>query len=145
MDRIITDAPRIQQWMHERSGLPIQRDFHGVAREVNGEIVSSFGYDSFQDGGCAFHACTDRPYTKALLRWAFKIPFEQWGYRYMVGVVSAKNLKSLTLARKLGFKEVGRLPGELHFFALQKEDCRWLKLAEKQRCQAAEKSPMLPI
>lgn len=112
--------------MHERSGLPIQRDFHGIAREVDGEIVSAFGYDSFQDGGCALHACTDRPYTKTLLRLAFKIPFEQWSYRYLVGVISAKNLKSLRLADKLGFREVGRLPGELHFFALQKEDCRWL-------------------
>lgn len=141
-DRIISDGPRIQQWMHERSGLPLQAKFFGVARELDGAIVSAFGFDSFQDGGCAFHACTDRPFTKGLIRWAFAIPFIQWKYRFMVGIISAKNLKSLKLARKLGFTEVGCLPGELHFFALKKEDCRWIP-AEKQLCQAAEKSPML--
>lgn len=126
MDRIISDGPRIQAWMHARSGLPIQRNFHGVAREVDGEIVSAFGFDSFQDDGCALHVCTDRPLTKTLVRWAFHIPFEQWGYDYLAGMVSAKNLKSLKLATKLGFKEVGAIPGKLHFFALQKEECRWL-------------------
>lgn len=142
-DRIISDGPRIQQWMHERSGLPLQAQFHGVARELDGVIVSAFGFDSFQDGGCAFHACTDRPFTKTLIRWAFGIPFLQWNFRYMVGIVSAKNLKSLNLARKLGFSEVGSLPGELHFFALQKEDCRWIP-AEKQLCQAAQRPPQHP-
>lgn len=143
MDRIVADSPRIQQWMHARSGLPLQKEFHGVAREVDGELVSAFGFDSFQPAGAAFHACTDRPFTKTLLRWAFKIPFEQWNFRYLIGVVSANNLNSLRLADKLGFREVGRLPGELHFFALQKQDCRWLRPAEKQhvRRQQGTSSP----
>lgn len=139
MDRIISDGPRIQKWMHERSGLPIQAQFHGVAREVDGEIVSAFGYDSFQDEGCALHVCTDRPLTKTLVRWAFKIPFEQWGYQYLAGIVSAKNLKSLRLATKLGFTEVGRIAGRLVCFELEKEKCRWLH--ERRRISTQSTGP----
>lgn len=130
--------------MHERSGLPIQRDFHGVAREVDGEIVSAFGYDSFQDEGCALHVCTDRPLTKTLVRWAFRIPFDQWGYSFLAGIVGAKNLKSLRIADKLGFREVGQIPGQLHFFAMQKQDCRWLtpeKQHERRRISTESTRP----
>lgn len=134
MDRIIADGPRIQAWLHKHSGLPLRGDFHGVAREVDGEIVSAFGYDNFTDGGCALHVSTTRPLTKGLVLWAFRIPFEQWGFRFLFGLVSAKNLKSLHLAGRLGFKEAGGIPGEVTFFALQKQDCRWLT-PEKQHEQ----------
>jgi RimJ/RimL family protein N-acetyltransferase len=126
VDRIIVDGPRIQQWLHEQSGLPLKGDFHGVARELDGEIVSAFGYDNFTDGGCALHVSTLRPLTRTLVRWAFRIPFEQWGMRFLMGCVSAKNLKSLNLATKLGFEEAGNIPGEVVFFALKKEQCRWI-------------------
>lgn len=126
MDRLIADGPRIQQWLHEQSGLPLKGDFHGIAREVDGVIVSAFGYDNFTDGGCALHVSTTRQLTRRLVQMAFRVPFEQWGYRFLFGLVSAKNLKSLNLATKLGFKEAGGIPGEVTFFALQKQDCRWL-------------------
>jgi RimJ/RimL family protein N-acetyltransferase len=126
VDRLITDGPRIQAWLHQQSGLPLKGDFHGVARELEGEIVSAFGYDNFTDSGCALHVSTIRPLTRTLVQWAFRIPFEQWGFRFLMGCVSAKNLKSLNLATKLGFTEVGRIDGEVHFFSLKKQDCRWL-------------------
>lgn len=132
-DTIIADAPRIQAWLHQQSGLPLKGDFHGVARELDGEIVSAFGYDNFTDGGCALNVSTTRPLTRTLLWWAFHIPFEQWGFRFLMGCVSAKNLKSLNLAAKLGFTEVGRIEGEVHFFALQKQDCRWIQHEQRRR------------
>lgn len=126
VDRIIADGPRIQEWLHSKSGLPLKGDFHGVAREIDGEIVSAFGYDNFSDGGCALHVSTTRPLSRGLVQWAFRIPFEQWGFRFLMGCVSAKNLKSLNLAYKLGFTKAGEIEDEMVFFKLKKQDCRWL-------------------
>lgn len=144
VDRIIADGPRIQAWLHKQSGLPLRGDFHGVARELAGEIVSAFGYDNFTDGGCALHVSTLRPLTKTLVLWAFRIPFEQWGMRFLMAVGSAKNLKSLRIAAKLGFKEAGTIPGEVVFFALQKQDCRWLSQPRDNNEQRRRISPPGP-
>jgi len=121
--------------MHARSGLPIQQEFHGVAREVNGQIVAAFGYDSFQPAGCALHLCIDSPtgLNRALLGAAFSVPFKQWGYKYLAAIIQTSNAKSLTIAARLGFNRVGEIPGELWFGVMYRDDCRWLKPAERVR------------
>lgn len=144
MDRLIADGSRIQEFLHARSRLPLQRDFHGIAREVDGEIVSAFGFDSFQDESCALHTATDRPYTRALVRGAFWIAFRQWGYKRLYAIIQTKNVKSVKLAKQLGFTRVGET-ADLWFGVLEQEDCRWLAPPKRQRtCQAAAPLPVLP-
>ena len=143
-DRLISDGSLIQRWLHERSRLPIQKDFHGVAREVNGEIVSAFGYDSFQPKSCALHTCTDRPYTRELLHAAFWIPFEQWQYERIYAIIQTGNAKSLNLAQRLGFRTIGATP-DLWFGVLNKQECRWLMPPKRQRDVRRQLSSVSPI
>lgn len=119
--------------MHERSRLPVTRDFHGLARELDGQIVSAFGYDHFQDDGCSFHACNDHPqgFTRPLLFKGFEVPFRQWNYKYLAGIIGTDNVKSLNLAKRLGFVQVGEIPNHLWMGVMYRDKCRWLKLAEK--------------
>lgn len=133
VDRLIGDAPRIQDWMHARSGLPIMRDFHGLAREVRGSIVAAFGYDSFQPGGCQLHLCVDTQdgLNRTLLAKAFQVPFIQWNYSYLLAIIQEQNTKSLNMATRLGFKKFGEVPGHLRFGVMYKDDCRWLKLGQR--------------
>lgn len=137
-DKLIADPARIQEWIHARSGLPVQERFRGLAREVNGEIVAAFGYDSFQDQSCAFHAASAGPgaITRRLVRMAFVVPFLQWQYKCLIGIINEGNKASLKLAHDLGFDEFAVLPeacssGSLRFLSLNKRDCRWLKPAER--------------
>jgi L-amino acid N-acyltransferase YncA len=121
------DSPRIQQWMHERSKLPLHVHFHGIAQtDARGDITAAFGFDSFQERGCALHLCAAAPLTKGLLRATFRTAFRQWGYRYLACIISADNVRSLNMARRLGFKEVGVVPGELWYGVLYPADCKWL-------------------
>ncbi len=135
MDQLIgereIDWYRIQAWMHERSKLPIQKDFRGVARERDDQIVAAFGYDSFQTDGCALHLCADGPsaISRLLLRRAFEVPYIQWQYSYLVAIIHASNGKSLRIAEHLGFVTVGEIPGHLWFGSMTRDQCRWLKLA----------------
>lgn len=133
VDRLISDSPRIQEWMHARSGLPIMRDFHGIARELDGKIVGAFGYDSFQPGGCAMHLCLESAaaLNRQLLWQAFRVPFEQWNYSYLLAIIQEHNVKSLNMATRLGFKKFGEVPGHLRFGVMYRDDCRWLKLGQR--------------
>lgn len=107
------------------------REFHGIGREVNGEIVAAFGYDSFQPRACQFHVCADPTgISKTLLMKAFQVPFNQWGYFTLIGIVQQTNEKSLRIAHRLGFTSFG-LAGGLEFFKMDREDCRWLGPANK--------------
>jgi len=139
MDRLINDDARIQEWMHARSRLPIQKEFRGIAREVNGNIVAAFGYDCFQDWGCQLHAVADpRGFNKTLLRIGFQVPYVQWGYDCLLGMIAASNVKSLKFAAHLGFTEVARVMNDsstdgLVFWKMRRQDCRWLAPAERTK------------
>lgn len=119
--------------MHERSGLPIARDFHGIARERNGRIIAAFGYDYFQPTSCSLHVCVDTPdaINRSLLSKGFEVPFIQWGFTSLFCVIQMTNKKSLNIAARLGFEEVGVIPDALWFGVLWRDKCRWLKLAER--------------
>lgn len=126
---LIADGPRIQQWMHERSKLPLQLRFHGIAQTAaDGRLTAAFGFDSFQEHGCALHLCVENGagISRGLLQAAFRTAFRQWGYRYLACIISADNYKSLNMARKLGFQGAGVIPGELWFGVLYPRDCKWL-------------------
>jgi hypothetical protein len=115
--------------MHERSGLPILKDFHGIAREADGKIVAAFGYDSFQKTGCAMHLCIDEghPLDRELLAKAFKVPFIQWNYQHLFAIIQKDNAKSLNMAVRLGYIRTGETP-DLWMGVMLRDDCRWLKL-----------------
>lgn len=140
VDRLIADPERIQGWMHERSGLPFHAVFRGLAREIDGEIVAAFGYDNFQDWSCTIHIATASPtaINRTLLRYAFEVPFNQWQYKCLIGIIAEGNKASRRVADKLGFTEFAILPdahpsGSLRFFRMYKGDCRWLKLAARSK------------
>lgn len=121
----------------------MQRDFHGIAREVDGEIVSAFGFDSFQPKSCALHTCTDRPYTRSLLRAVFWYAFTEWGYDRLYAIVRQDNPKSLNLAFRLGFRTIGETP-DMWFGSLEKQDCRWLAPAKEATTCPVAAAPLQP-
>lgn len=128
--------------MHARSGLPLQQEFRGIARiDAAGEIVSAFGYDSFQPYGCQLHLCTEAPLTRDLLRTAFMVPFIQWNYSFLLAIIQEQNRRSLNMAARLGFTEIAAVPGHLRIATMYKADCRWIYLAERAKCPAAPRLP----
>jgi L-amino acid N-acyltransferase YncA len=111
--------------MHSRSGLPIQIAFHSIAREVDGVIVSAFGFDSFQPESCALHTATLVPYTRSLLQETFWTIFCQWNYKRCYAIIQTSNHKSLNLGVRLGFRELARTE-DLWFGVLERDTCKWL-------------------
>jgi hypothetical protein len=137
MDRLIHDDDRVYDYIAGKSGLVHVRDFIGIAREVDGQLVAAVGYDHHQDWSCSFHiAAEPRGIDRLLLRMMFEVPFKQWDYRLLLGIIQAGNAKSLNIASRLGFSTVLSLAdahpsGSLEFWTLRREDCKWLALNEK--------------
>lgn len=127
----------IHGWVSQRSGLVWVEDFCGIAeKDKDGQIVAAVGYDHHQDKSCMFHIAADRPLSRTLLWRAFQVPFEQWGYEWLIGVVQAGNGKSLNIAARLGFKTLVTLPGahpsgSLEWFAMRRSECPWLEITRK--------------
>jgi RimJ/RimL family protein N-acetyltransferase len=69
--------------------------------------------------------------------WAmFDYPFEKLGLKVILAVIAGNNVKSLRLSRKLGFKELAKIPdaiddGGLVIFTMRPADCRWLTLGAR--------------
>jgi RimJ/RimL family protein N-acetyltransferase len=133
------DADSIQAWLHARSGLPLQRDFYGIARRVDNEIVAAFGFDSFQPNGCQLHLGS-KPHglTRGLLQAVFRTAFMQWKFKYLAAIIQTTNAQSIHIAGRLGFKPCGQIPGELYFGVLYANDCRWLGECNVRRRKDSE-------
>lgn len=139
MDQLIHDNERVYQWIHARSGLVRVSDFVGIAREVDGQIVAAFGYDHHQNSSCMFHVAAEPGgISRWMCRKGFEVPFDQWRYQVLIGVVQAGNVKSREIAARLGFTECLVLPGAhpsgaLHWFSMYRPQCKWLTNNEKNK------------
>lgn len=137
MDRIIRDDLRVFTWISAQSGLVKVQDFIGFGREVNGRLVAAVGYDHHQDWSCSFHiAAKSRGISREFLWRMFEVPFCQWKYRLLLGIIQEGNKASLNIASRLGFSMVLPLAdahpsGSLQFWTMRSEDCKWLTLNEK--------------
>lgn len=126
-------------WISQRSGLVRVADFVGIARELNGEIVAAAGFDHHQNTSCSFHIASKvGGINRDFLFKLFDVPFNQWKYSVLLGIIQRGNDKSLNIARRLGFSQFSSLPGahpsgSLDFFRLYASDCHWLKKLEKLR------------
>jgi L-amino acid N-acyltransferase YncA len=127
----------VHGWISQRSGLVWVEDFCGIAQKgQDGQIITAVGYDHHQDKSCMFHLATDRSLSRELLWRAFQVPFEQWGYNVLIGIIQSSNAASLNIAARLGFKTFATLPGahpsgSLEFFAMRREECPWLSIKRK--------------
>jgi RimJ/RimL family protein N-acetyltransferase len=71
--------------------------------------------------------------TRDLLWAAFDYPFNQLGCERVFSLINENNTKSLEFNRKLGFKEVTRIPGMFLdgaaiITAMEETDCRWHRI-----------------
>jgi RimJ/RimL family protein N-acetyltransferase len=128
MDKLIFDREPIHAWINQRSGLIWVADFCGIARQIDGRIVAAVGYDHHQDSSCSFHIATERGgLSHGLWHNMFDVPFRQWKYKVLLGIVQAGNARSLNIARRLGFQNFATLPdahpsGSLEFWKMTAAD-----------------------
>jgi hypothetical protein len=124
----------LYDWINDRIGLAFSTDFRAFGRVVDGKIVGVVAYTGHTGKACQMHMAGDHPrwITPTFLRTAFHMPFVEWGYEVVFGMVPSGNEVALKMDLKLGFKLLHTVPnahpdGALHLLMMNKADCRWLR------------------
>lgn len=120
-------------WLTARC--PYDPSPHAVALGVerDGELVGAVAYDDFNGASMAMHCAGEGAWlSRAVLRCLFDYPFRRAGVRAVVGTVSSSNERALSLNRRLGFVERGRVPdadpdGDIVVMSMTRGECRWIE------------------
>jgi len=117
-------AARIEGGYHEERSRAI-----GLMK--NGEYVAGVIYENWNKRSIFCHIAIDGQITPSYLAAIFDYPFNVCGVEKIIVSVFDTNAKSLTLVKKMGFKEEAKLQdaqpnGDIVLLVLNKSNCRFL-------------------
>jgi len=98
------------------------------------KIVGVVGFDHWGPTSVEMHVTGEPGFvSKELLYKTFAYPFVIGDLDVVLGRIDSNNAKALRFNKHLGFKEMCRIPnaarsGDLVVMAMQKSECRWLKI-----------------
>lgn len=106
-----------------------------VRVDDDGNFIGGVLYTDYTGQSIRIHMAGVRPgwATPDLLWMAFDYPFNQLRVGLLLGTVRSTDKLVLRLDRRLGFKEIGRIPGavrggDLVLLSMSRMQCKWLKL-----------------
>ncbi len=137
-----TDRDMVCEYFFAKMQLQPTADFRGVLHvpvEYEHEVASmdhvgiAVGYCGFIGRTCCMHTVITRPdlLTARMMREFFGYPFNVCGVECALALVESSNGPSLKFCKKVGFKEVHRIPNgglddDLVMLQMLRADCRWL-------------------
>lgn len=121
-------------WLRRMTTAALTDTAQGVAaKDRDGRTRGVVVFDLWTPASAHCHVALSTPIAaRSLLKPAFHYLFEYGERRMALGVVRAKNTKSLSLALALGFSEWTRvvdgweLGEDLVLLYMRREECRWL-------------------
>lgn len=130
--RFVSLGRRHWDWLHARTGINYISDTKGVAAESNkGTILGVCACDTWTITGCQIHIAIDNPIclkNERFQKEVFNYIFGVARRKMAIGIIPANNERALRFDRKLGFREVYRIPDgsdegvDLVIMILRKED-----------------------
>lgn len=129
-------APADLGWLVSRAECTLTPAARAIkAVSPSGEIRGMVAYDCWTPNACQAHMAVDAPVAwRALIRPAFRYPFQQAGKSVILASIPAGNARSVHLAKRLGFRETYRVTDgwatgeDLVLFEMRRCECRWLEV-----------------
>ena len=126
--------PEEYQWLVERAGCDITTGYKAIkVVDDTGKIHGMVGYGNWTANAVVLTIALDNPAAlREVLKWGFRYPFEQCNRGIALAVVRGNNKRSLSLCRKVGFREVYRVKDgidigeDMVMFQMRREDCRYI-------------------
>jgi hypothetical protein len=142
---IETSMPElVHAFFSHRLGLHQSTDFRGVLYAADrpddspvnyDDIAVAVGYNSFVGKTCCMHTVVQHPelLNRRMVIAAFRYPFTVCNCEAVLALVDSNNEAALSFDRRLGFKDIARIPnggaeGDLIVLQMLRGECRWLRL-----------------
>jgi RimJ/RimL family protein N-acetyltransferase len=124
-------AERLRTLFADR-GITLPPDASFTWRAVEGQVIGGFAYTNIRADTVELHFVGSDPrwMTRTLLRIVFTYCFHELGVKVILGFIDSERPRAVKVALKLGFKELGVVPGVgLRLLTMVREDCKWLDIS----------------
>jgi hypothetical protein len=112
--------------------------------DEHGDLLGGVIYSDYTGVSMRIHMAGSRVgWASPLMLWmAFDYPFNQLGVELLLGSVRSTDKHVLNIDRRLGFKEIFRIPkavpgGDLVLLSMSRADCKWLKVRPRAAMEKA--------
>lgn len=127
-------------WVQTRVGCILCEDTDGVMALRGRDLVAASIFDQFSETSCFCHLVMEDPFVirSDFLFYSFAYPFWARNKELLVGCTPADNKEALRLNKKMGFREVYRIPEaykkgvDLVIQEMRRDECRWLDRRTKR-------------
>ena len=137
------DRQFVHAFFKVRLGLHWSDDFRGVIHVPQvmagavarmDDVAIAVAWNGFVGKTCCMHAVIQRPelVSPRIVRETFEFPFLHCGCEAILAFVDSENAAALNFDRKLGFKDIARIPhggpeADLIILQMLRSECRWLR------------------
>ena len=130
--------PEDWPWVVKEASPVLCEDTEGIVAVRGDKLLAAAVFDSFSANSCLSHVIIKDPMVlrHGFLEVGFKLVFEVRNRRLLTGLTPADNLEALRFNKRIGFREVYRIPEgykvgiDYVLQEMRKDECRWLKPAE---------------
>jgi hypothetical protein len=129
------DAPVVKQWMSERFGGPVPKEYCSTIALVEGnEIKGAVWLENYNGASVYAHVVGDgrRWLTRQFMTDFFHYVFNVLECKKIIGIVREVNTDAQRFDEHLGFKREAVIEdadpeGAIFIYSLRREDCRYLR------------------
>jgi RimJ/RimL family protein N-acetyltransferase len=136
-----SDPGTVQAFFWDRLQIHNSQDFRGIlyapensAPIFMDDVAVGISYNAFVGRTCSIHCVIQKKefFTRRIIADAFAFPFVRCNCEAVIATIDSNNAPSLELVRRLGFKEIARVPNggheaDLVILQMLRGECRWLR------------------
>jgi RimJ/RimL family protein N-acetyltransferase len=135
----ITKGSEVGQWVAKRiQGGYFEGRSEAIGLERDGELVAGVIYENWNHRSIWCHIAIEGRLTPEYLAAIFDYPFNTCQVEKIIVPVGSDNEQSIKVVKKMGFTEEGRIKegrphGDIVFYTLRRDDCRFLNTRYSKR------------
>ena len=142
---IVTKQTPLAEWFNHAASLGphSERIYIGSRSYKEDRILGVVAYDSWVGNTCCMHMYGEPGFATPNFMWAiFHYPFVVCGFDSVMAMIEAQNVRSLSIATRVGFKLRTIIESEnpslsVHVLVMKKDECRWLERKHVQKPSTA--------
>ena len=139
MGRDIVSGPDVGHWVAKRVDYGfLETRANALGLKRNDELIAGVIYENWNHQSILCHFAIQGQLTPAYLAAIFDYPYNICQVGKIICPVGSDNEQSIKVVKKMGFTEEGRIKegrphGDIVFYTLRRDDCRFLNTRYSKR------------